>query len=347
MPPLTEREMSKATIPPLVLAWLVDYAESIAVDVTPWFNGLGLTIAQIQSPDTLISYRQAAIVLRRALPRLPTTAGLALGTRGGLVSFGILGLAMMSCRTLMDAVTTGVKYHQASGSLMDIGVEDGDADTLVLRLDERFHDPELLVFLCEEILSSTVTFAQLILPGHAIVRRIELGYAAPAHHTAYAALFGCPVVFDSTATRIICNRSVLALPLVTHSPANYAAAIDACDRLLAQHSAGEEDIVVTIQRILRSALPESLPMATVAAELHLTERTLRRKLMNRGESFSTIRDQMRIDEAQRLLLYSRQTVKAIALDLGYGDVRDFRRAFSRLTGQTPQDYRGEAGVGIA
>ncbi len=340
----SDSDLSKATIPPLVLAWLVDYGTSLGVNVESWFNGLGLTIAQIQSPDTLVSFRQVSIVLHRALPVLPTTAGLALGTRGGLVSFGMLGLAMMSCRTLMDAIETGVKYHQAAGSLMDISIEDRlEVDpsnpTLVLRLEERFHDPLLLSFLCEEILSSIVTFAQLILAAQSIVQRVELSYPAPQHHSAYTALFGCPVEFGCAATRLICNRSVLALPLPTHSPANYAAAIDSCDRLLAKHSTVQEDIVVTTQRILRHGLPVQVAMADVAAQLNLTERTLRRKLAERGQRFSGIREQLLVAEAQRLLQRSELSVKAIALTLGYGDVRDFRRAFTRLTQMTPQGYR--------
>jgi AraC-like DNA-binding protein len=185
-----------------------------------------------------------------------------------------------------------------------------------------------------------VTFAQLILTGQPIVQRVELSYPAPPYYSAYEALFGCPVRFDCAATRIYCNRKVLALPLATHSLTNYAAAIDVCDRLLMQHHGGAEDVIVTIQRMLRHALPRQLAMAEVAVQLHLTERTLRRKLAERGASFSGLRHQMLMAEAYRLLRGSDLSVKAIALQLGYGDVRDFRRAFSRLTGQTPQTYRG-------
>jgi len=144
--PRDDPRLTEAVIPTLVLAGLVGHARAQGISPVAWFAGSGLTIEQVQQPETLVSYRQAAAIIRRALRTLPEDAvGLKLGSHEGLVSFGMLGFAMVSSRNFQEAVETGIKHHQASGSLMDIAVEFGATD-IAMQVYERFPDPELLPF---------------------------------------------------------------------------------------------------------------------------------------------------------------------------------------------------------
>lgn len=336
--PQDDRHLTEASIPTLVLSGLVDFA--LARDVMPdaWFAGQGLSVAQIRQPDTLVSFRQAATVLRRALRALPPEAvGLQMGSREGLASFGMLGLAMASCRTVREAFETGLRYHLASGSLMDVEQELG-ASEVALRARERFPEPELLPFLCEEMFFSTTALIRAMVGNDINPRRVELGYPAPAYAATYQRLFNCPVHFDCEANRLTFDAALLDRPLTTYSPASFAAALAACRRLI-ETPAVSQDVVTSVENLLRGNLRQRPSMAEIARDLNITERTLRRQLADAGQCFSDIRDRVLEQRATALLRDSSLTVGAIAAELGFGDLRDFRRAFRRWTGQTPQDLR--------
>ena len=48
---------------------------------------------------------------------------------------------------------------------------------------------------------------------------------------------------------------------------------------------------------------------------------------------------LRMDEAKRLLRETKQSIVAIALDLGYSNPSHFAQLFRRETGFSPSDYR--------
>ena len=119
--PKDDPRLAAAVIPAFVIAGLVDIARAEGVAPEGWFAGTGLTPAQMQKADTLLSWRQAAGILRRGLAALPPGPyGLRIGSREALVSFGMAGFAMLSSRTVGEALAIGLELHQATGSLMDV-----------------------------------------------------------------------------------------------------------------------------------------------------------------------------------------------------------------------------------
>lgn len=56
--------------------------------------------------------------------------------------------------------------------------------------------------------------------------------------------------------------------------------------------------------------------------------------------------QLRLQEACRLLLGTAMSIKEIAFRLNYGDASYFSNMFRRNLGMTPLEYRNRFGVGI-
>ena len=82
------------------------------------------------------------------------------------------------------------------------------------------------------------------------------------------------------------------------------------------------------------------PDATdVAAQLHISVRTLQRRLMAEGSSWSQVSDDARKLVAFRELACAGRPLFEIALLTGFADQRAFMRAFRRWTGMTPSQYR--------
>lgn len=97
-------------------------------------------------------------------------------------------------------------------------------------------------------------------------------------------------------------------------------------------------------------LEPGLTISKLAESAKLPEHRLR-KLINQHmgyRNFSDFLNRYRIEEAQRRLAdaENRNTqVLVIAMDLGYGSLGPFNRAFKERTGQTPTEYRRQALMG--
>ena len=80
-----------------------------------------------------------------------------------------------------------------------------------------------------------------------------------------------------------------------------------------------------------------------AASLFMSKRTLARKLKEENSSFRKIRDEILSRQAISYLCDSMLSIEAIAALMNYHDGANFRRAFKRWFGLSPDQYRQHAG----
>jgi AraC-like DNA-binding protein len=88
-----------------------------------------------------------------------------------------------------------------------------------------------------------------------------------------------------------------------------------------------------------------LSVATIAARHQLKPRWVQRLFETEGTTFTEFVLAQRLVRAHRLLtnpLYANQKVSTIALDIGFGDLSYFNRAFRRRYGMTPSELRAAA-----
>ncbi len=76
----------------------------------------------------------------------------------------------------------------------------------------------------------------------------------------------------------------------------------------------------------------------------MSQRTLRRRLNAESTSFRATLDEIRDLLAREYLTDTQLTVADIAHVLDYSETVNFRRAFVRLNGVTPSDYRQQQAV---
>jgi AraC-like DNA-binding protein len=98
-------------------------------------------------------------------------------------------------------------------------------------------------------------------------------------------------------------------------------------------------MVIRIRDLLRAGLPDTLSLDDIADRLHLSPRTIHRRLEEEGSSFRGIKDALRRDMALARLSKTRDSIAQVAADLGYADTSAFYRAFVEWTGMAPVHYR--------
>lgn len=86
-------------------------------------------------------------------------------------------------------------------------------------------------------------------------------------------------------------------------------------------------------------LADSASVNDVAQALHMSVRTLARRLANEGTHFQAVKDEFRRDVAIQALIRSERSLPTIADELGFQDMACFSRAFKTWTGNSPAAYR--------
>ena len=97
------------------------------------------------------------------------------------------------------------------------------------------------------------------------------------------------------------------------------------------------------QMILKQFRFQFPQVEEVAAQMHLTTRTLQRKLQEENTTFRTLVDGIKEELACNLLLNKNLSVTEIAYQLGYAEPSTFQRAFRQWTGKSPNAFRRQSG----
>jgi AraC-like DNA-binding protein len=92
--------------------------------------------------------------------------------------------------------------------------------------------------------------------------------------------------------------------------------------------------------ILKHLLAGQRPgLEELARELHLSTRTLQRRLTEQGITFHRLLDEARRELARHYLLHSTRELNETAYLLGYEDANSFFRAFHHWEGTSPGQWR--------
>jgi AraC-like DNA-binding protein len=195
--------------------------------------------------------------------------------------------------------------------------------------------------LCETILLSWYRFASWL-----INRRIPListcfSYPAPAHVAEYHQLFPCPHTFNAKRIELHFSADHLLLP-ITQSNHELKALIKTLPlgffvKPLYQGSWGHK----VRSHLLLSDFSNFPTLDELAKQLHLSSRTLRRKLDGEMTSYQIIKDELRRDKAISLLRQPTLNINLISHTVGYREASVFIKAFRQWTGVTPGTFRAQ------
>ncbi len=108
-------------------------------DYSAWFQHSGVNINQIQQAHGYVSFTELCHVIQNALASSQQpNLGSKIGSSEGLISMGILGFAMQSCKTVADALEIALRYHQVSGSVLNLNFKISE-ESVELRVHRKYY----------------------------------------------------------------------------------------------------------------------------------------------------------------------------------------------------------------
>ena len=83
----------------------------------------------------------------------------------------------------------------------------------------------------------------------------------------------------------------------------------------------------------------AMSLTTLAEAFSMSERSLSRYFKDRMEdTFTNVLENLRLSQAEKLLLAGKNSIREIAQKVGYSNLSTFYKAFKRRNGVTPTDW---------
>src|SRR5581483_7144181 len=115
-------------------------------------------------------------------------------------------------------------------------------------------------------------------------------------------------------------------------------AVKLCDALMEELRL-RAGVTGRIRELLLMSQFAPLSIAAASQQMHMTERTLRRRLSEEQTSFRQLVHELRIQMAVKYLRDTDLTIQEIARAVGFSEEASFRRAIRRATKTAPQQLR--------
>jgi len=326
------------------------FANEYLAPLTELLTTRGVTAAQLvqgsrvgpmalTQPGSRISVLDYDQIIRNAY-RLSNDPllGLEHGSRMSIASHGFLGFAVMASETLGEGLSLAVRYAGTRTSLAQIRFSQ-DKDSCSLQVIRSAALPDSFPFVAHNILSTLITIARFLTRDSGLlqpeIRLIEPAQCSPAF---YEQLLNCKVSFSCEHYELLLPKAALSLEVSTANSVARHNAEKECERLLAETPGDHIDMASRVRAMLIS-YGSGMPLTQVAERLRVSSRSLNRHLSQLNSSYRRIVEEVRREQATRLLANSSLPVAEIAADLGYTDTSNFVRAFRKWMGITPLNYR--------
>jgi AraC-like DNA-binding protein len=303
--------------------------------------GTGLAAEQLHDPSLLIEARQRERVVLNMLHLTGNPAlGLEIGAGTQLVDFGIVAYAQMSAHTLRECVGLWQQYSSAVGTTVPLHVEERNANDWSVVYDAEVPRSPVDLFCIEEMVAMATSLGPALAGREFVIRECTFSYSPPEHRACYERILGCPVRFNAAHVSMRPGSPSLDWPLPGWDPEFHSV----CLRHLAQfvRCVGRSRPIASRLSALLLARPAQPPTLQEAArQLGMSDRSLRRRLLQERTSYQALIDAVRRDLAIEYLSVEQRVPKEVGYELGYRSTGAFRRAFKGWTGCTIGEFMSQ------
>ena len=311
--------------------------EELGLSASAVLRRAGLPQLFRQQPRVLLRTKEYFALWRAIGEISPNHAiGLQLGTENKTERFHPVGLAALSCESFGAAIDRMARYKQLTCPEEILQKREGEEWSI------QFHwllaDEEEPPVLIECAFAWVLSIARHGTGTRLSPQRVEFiqqrGYArAIARH------FGCPVICGAAHNAIVFRAADARRPFVTRNAELLAMLAPQFEEELRQENK-DENFVERVRSAIQQKLTGRRPtIEDIADTLHISSRTLQRRLQEEGASFQRVLEEARHHLARHYLNNSVLDLNEAAYLLGYEDGNSFVRAFRTWEGVPPARWR--------
>ncbi len=330
--------MAARTIATEVFKGMVCSLESIGLSPPDLYAQTSLTPALIDDDEGRVPFERVVEFGLWVRAQRGETAGIRLAEAMASSEHFLLGYVLASSSTLGEAYEAWVRYRR-------IGFDGGAPYVLTQRDDEVELGcvyPDEAVQMLPGLLEGYLAYS-LAKGRHITAERwnptLVLIQGSESDRALYQSFFNAPVRNNADRTAIIFSSNLLQLPVVRSDPKLRKYLASTAERVLGELPKADT-FVDEVRAKIMDALQEGHPtLDGIADQLHLSPRTVQRRLEKEDAAFGAVLDDVRRAAALEYLRDRHVAISEAAYLVGFSEPSTFYRAFRRWTGSTPADYR--------
>ena len=252
---------------------------------------------------------------------------------------GALGYAWLASSTLRTALGRLVRYGRILGERARFRLEAGERG-LRLVFEHRRQVPLVAALGTDYALSIVTDMCRMNFGASLRPAEVTLCRARPEDPAPWENFFGVRVRFGAPRDTILIAQRDADAPL----PISNRQVAGAMDAILAKQLADLDRGNVALRckaELLERLASGEVPEAEIADSMHMSRRTLQRKLAEADLTYQQLVDDTRRELALRYVEDSAKSITEITFLLGFSGQSAFTRAFRRWMGVSPTQYRAK------
>lgn len=335
--------MREATIATSLLIDLLGYLERQGLRVPDVCRAAQIDPRLFDEPNSRIP-ASSMERLWTAAERLTGDADLGLHTAESYNpgALSIVGYVVLSCRTAGEALDRLARYVPLLNEGLQVRVRQHLGRThcrfdAAERFDSFLHRTPRQVM--ETMAAGIVLTLKRLATAAVEPTAVTFRHPAPASSVEHHRILGPTVQFGQSENAVVFQSAALAANMLSADPALLEVFEgDARGRMEQLESRGAVSgrVLTLLGARLKGEVP---PLATVASELAMSERSIQRGLREEGTSYRQLVDEVRKDLALHHLARPGTSATDVAFLLGFSEPSAFTRAFRRWTGLPPTQFR--------
>jgi AraC-like DNA-binding protein len=316
--------------------------DSLSLDWAPLMRSAGLDPVGLAVHDRWAPAAAVAHLLEiSAAASEREDFGLRLAEFWRLANLGALALVIREEPDVRSVLEMLVRYERTYNQAIRIRLSEGDG-LATIRVDLELGEPV-----------GTRQATELAVGAlHRMHRKLHgmrwqplsvcFSHPAPADISTHLRIFGHVTQFQRKFAGIVLRAGDLAAPNQMSDPLLRQYAHQFLDSIAAP------DGVTTVTRV-RELIEVLLPagncsVVQVARSIGVDRRTVQRRLADRGETFSSLVSDVRLELAERLVPNPNRSLSEIAVQLGFSEPSAFSRWFRGQFGCSPKGWRSRSAV---
>jgi AraC-like DNA-binding protein len=313
--------------------------EELGVPASAVLRRAGLPQGLFDQPRVLVTTEEL-FAFWRAVGEVSTdpAIGLLIGTESKIEHFSPSALAALSTENLGAAMRQVARYKRLTCPEEILQETDDEEWSIQFRWCLATNvEPKVLIDTC---FAWVLSIARHGTGTRLSPLRVEFVQPRP-HVKTIERHFGCPVICGAPRNAIVFRAADAQRPLVTRNAELLAMLAPQFEEELKQQD-GEESFAERVRGAIQQRLTGRRPtIEDIADTLHISSRTLQRRLQDAGFSFQRVLEEARHQLARHYLNNSVLELNEAAYLLGYNDANSFVRAFRTWEGTPPARWREE------
>jgi len=235
-------------------------------------------------------------------------------------------LLLTSAETVGEGLEASLRYQEllSHGRVVTLGEH---PEYHVLHVNKIEHELPITAHEIEFIAVFVMKLLRFATDGKFEAREVHFEHPYRGDIQKYTRVFGCSVLFGKEKTAILADDEAWSLPLAHGNQALHGQLRGVAEGLHAELES--HNFIDTVRDRIRTLLPRGKSsIEEVASALHMTPRTLQRRLQEDGTTFRVLADVVRksilVECVER-----NQTPDEIMRHAGFTNPRSFRRAVKR------------------